>query len=97
MTSPQLQDARTATLPYFRQRCRTTAPPEWIVGQNAGAACAAVKYSAFKAGAKIASQGTLYSFNGTTCQANTGSDTWVLYGTTEQAASSLGELTDVTQ
>ncbi len=47
--------------------------------------------------AKIASQASVYSLNGATRQENTGAGTWVLYGTTAVAPSSLAEVTDVTE
>ena len=59
--------------------------------------CPTATTQSFKVGAKIASQSSVYSLNGTMCQENTGSGPWILYGTSEQPAASLAELTDVTE
>jgi len=72
--------------------------PEWMeASSNDGKACPGSLTTSYKVGAKIASQSTLYTVNGAACQANTGSGNWVLYGTTEQPASTFAELTDVTE
>jgi len=72
--------------------------PEWMEANTTdGKTCPGATTTSYKVGAKIASQANLYSFNGTTCQGGSGSASWILYGTTEQPASTLAELTDVTE
>ena len=72
--------------------------PAWMTSSASdGKACPGSVTTSFKVGAKIASQATVYSFNGPTCQPNSGSAPWTLYGTTETPAASLAELTDVTE
>lgn len=78
--------------------CPFDQPATWMqLSTSDGKACPSSSTQSFKVGAKVASSPTVYSLNGGSCQANTGSDKWILYGTTEQDPATFAELSDVTE